>query len=117
MIQELNIQLNEIEKKVILSLSGRLDANTSTVLEKKIVALINDGHIELILNFSGIGFLSSAGMRLLLSITKKIKNLNGSLVLFGFKPDVFEVITMAGFENILNICDSEKKALQFVNKK
>ncbi len=109
----LHIELEEIEHRVILRITGRLDAATTPILERKLNALIDEHHNFLLLDFSDIDYLSSAGMRLLLSATKKLKGKNGSLILFSVGDEVSEIIKMAGFDKILHICSNEKEALQF----
>ena len=109
----LNIDMDQIEGKIILRLDGRLDTNTSPVLEKKINSLVSDNHPNIILDFSKIDYLSSAGMRLLLSETKKLKAKKGNLVIFSLHDDVMEIIKMAGFERIINIAGREADALKF----
>jgi anti-sigma B factor antagonist/stage II sporulation protein AA (anti-sigma F factor antagonist) len=108
----LRIVLEGIEHRVILRLDGRLDAASAPILERKISSLIEEGHHHLILDFTRIDYLSSAGMRVLLSATKKLKAKKGMLVLFSVSEDVSEVIKMAGFDKILHTCASEKEALQ-----
>lgn len=110
---DLEVQLEEIEGKAILRISGRLDAASSPVLEKKINQLMGDGRSVLLMDFSQVEYLSSAGMRLLLSVTKKLKEKDGHLVIFSIGEEAMEIIKMAGFEHILNICSTEQKALQF----
>lgn len=108
----LRIELEEIEQRVILRLDGRMDAASAPVLERRLNTLIEEEHIHLILDFSRVDYLSSAGMRVLLSATKKLKSQNGELVIFGVTDDVSDVIKMAGFDKILRIYASEKEALQ-----
>ncbi len=109
----LRIQLEEIEHRVILRIDGRVDAASAPILERKINSLIEEDHYLLILDFSQIDYLSSAGMRVLLSATKKLKSKKGRLILFSVADEVEEIIKMAGFDKILHICSSEKEALQF----
>lgn len=109
----LRIELEEIEHRVILRIDGRLDAASAPILERKINSLIDEDHYHLILDFTRVDYLSSAGMRVLLSATKKLKSKKGALTLFSLVDDVSEVIKMAGFDKILHICSSEKESLQF----
>ncbi len=108
----LHILLEEIEHRVILRIDGRLDAASAPILERKINSLIEEHHNQLILDFTRVDYLSSAGMRVLLSATKKLKGKKGDLILFSVADDVGEIIKMAGFDKILHICSSEKEALQ-----
>lgn len=109
----LRIALEEIEHRVILRIDGRLDAPSAPILERKISSLMEEGHCHLILDFSSVDYLSSAGMRVLLSATKKLRAKKGELILFSVADDVGEIIKMAGFDKILHICSTEKEALQF----
>lgn len=109
----LRIEVEEIESRILLRLDGRLDAASAPILEKKIQDLLEEKQNQLLLDFTRIDYLSSAGMRLLLSATKKLKANHGSLILFSLGEEVEAIIKMAGFDKILHICASEKEALQF----
>lgn len=109
----LQIELEEVEKKLILRINGRIDASSSLILERKIQQLIDEKHNELILDFTDVDYLSSAGMRVLFSATKKLTAKKGNLVLFSLNEDVAEIVRMAGFDKILHLCSTEEEALQF----
>lgn len=108
----LHITLEEIEHRVILRIDGRLDAASAPLLERKINSLIDEGHVHLLCDFSRVDYLSSAGIRILLSATKKLEAKKGLFILFSVGEDVGEIIKMAGFDRILHLCASEKEALQ-----
>ena len=109
----LEIELEEIEGVVILRLDGRLDAATAPLLGRKIQMLIDDGHIQIALDFAQVDYLSSAGMRVLLSESRKLHAKHGTFVLFSLSGEVEEVLKMAGFDRILHVFPTEKEALQF----
>jgi len=109
----LHIELEEIEDRVILRIDGRIDAGSVSVLERKINTLLEEQHNHLLLDFTRVDYMSSAGMRVLLSISKKLKAKKGSFILFSLNDEVDEIIKMAGFDKILHICLNEKEALQF----
>lgn len=108
----LRIEVEEVEKRFVLRLEGRIDASTASILENKINTLLGESKYYLILDFSLVDYLSSAGMRVLLSSAKQVKGKNGTFVLFAISEEVGEIIKMAGFDKILQICGSEKEALQ-----
>lgn len=112
----LRIELETVDQKIILRLDGRLDASSSPILEKKLNILIGESHHYLLLDFTRVNYLSSAGMRVLLSSTKELKSKGGFLLLFSLTDDVEEIIKMAGFDRILHIFSSEKEAFQFHQK-
>ena len=95
-----------VEKKSgvdIVRLTGRIDATSATQLEKEIEKLIEQGDKEIALDFRKVNYLSSAGMRLLLSGSKKLKKGGGNLAIFCLQEEVMDIIKMAGFEKILRI--------------
>lgn len=108
----LRISIEEIEQKIVLRLEGRLDATSAPHLEKKLNSLIEEKRNTVLLDFQRVEYLSSAGLRLLLSATKKFKSQKGELILFSVGEEAGGIIKMAGFDRILNICSNEKEALQ-----
>lgn len=106
----LNFTLEEKEDNVIVHLDGRLDAISTPTLDNKLMDLIRQKRKKILLDFGHVDYLSSAGMRLLLSATKQLKNQEGKLVSYAMSEDVLEIIRMAGFERILNICPNEDEA-------
>lgn len=113
MVIGLHIEVEEIGKKVVLRLSGRLDAVSSSSLEKKIQALVDEQRFQLLLDFTSVDYLSSAGMRVLLAALKKVKAKQGFLILFSLSDDVDEVVRLAGFDKVFHILPNEKEALQY----
>lgn len=111
----LNIEVEDSKEKKIIHIDGRLDAASTPILEKKLTQLISDGHKFILMNFSKVDYLSSAGMRLLLSATKKLKAIGGKITFCNMSDDVMEIIKMAGFEKILNIYNNENEALEALN--
>lgn len=97
---------------LILRMSGRLDAVSSPNAERKVFDFINKGQHKLLLDFSGVDYLSSAGMRMLLSVTKKLKTLSGKLVLFGVTTNVMDVLKMSGFDHVLELVKTEEDGLR-----
>lgn len=96
----------------VLRLKGRLDAITSPFAEKKVFECINNGQHLLLLDFSEVDYLSSAGMRMLLSTTKKLKTLSGKLVLCSVSVNVMDVLKMSGFDHVLEITANQQEALK-----
>ena len=109
----LHIQLEEVDRKVILRIDGRIDAASAPLLERRLMQLVDEDHQHLLLDFTRVDYLSSAGMRVLLAITKKLKAKKGNLLIFSLGEDVLEIVRMAGFDKILHVCANEKEALQF----
>ena len=106
----------EIEEKSvgtveILSLNGRLDAYSSNEVEKSINTLIEGGCVRIVVNFDGVEYISSSGLRVMLASLKRLKKLQGDLKLACLKPYVKEVFDIAGFTQLFEICEGEEEAV------
>ncbi len=86
---------------VELFAQGRLDTNTAPVLENAINGSL-DGTSVLVLDFSGLEYVSSAGLRVLLSAQKAMKE-KGKMILRSVCEDVMDVLAITGFAEILTI--------------
>lgn len=96
---------------LIWHIKGRLDAVSSPITEKKVFDSINKGQTKLVFDFSEVTYLSSAGMRMLLSTTKKLKPLSGHLVVCSVSTNVMDVLKMSGFDSVLDLTLNENEAL------
>ena len=84
-----------------LTVEGRLDTTTAPQLEGEVKSGLN-GVTELIMDFSGLEYISSAGLRVLLS-AQKVMNKQGKMVIRGANEIVKEVFEVTGFSDILTI--------------
>lgn len=107
----MEIMTKKSGKILIVSIIGRIDATSSTELEKKLTELISSGEIFLLLNFDCVEYISSAGLRVILSSTKKVKSQKGEVFICSLKGPVEEVFKLTGFQSIFKVFDSEEEAL------
>ena len=94
----------------VLGLSGRLDTDTSSDLELAVQDLLQAGGRKFVVDLSGVGYVSSAGLRVLLSLGKTVAN-SGNLRLCGLNPTVRQVFDVAGFTQLFAIFASRDAAL------
>ncbi|MBS4168504.1 STAS domain-containing protein [Parachlamydia sp. AcF125] len=111
------IEISEEQEQGILifHLKGRLDPISSVKAEEKILEKIKEGSSKLLMDFSQVTYLSSAGMRMLLSTSKKLKALSGKLVLCCVTSNVMDVLKMSGFDHIFVIATSKEQALSILH--
>jgi anti-sigma B factor antagonist len=106
----MEVKIEKIEDIYIFSLEGNLDSNTSGDLEKKLIPVIDANNTKFILDFSQLHYISSAGLRVLLSAAKKLNQFKGKLILCSVKKDIKEVFEVAGLMPIFPICDNPEEA-------
>ena len=89
------------EKKLTMAVAGRLDTTTAPELDAAIKESL-EGIEELVLDFSDLEYISSAGLRVLLA-TQKSMQTQGTMIVKGVNEIVMEVFEVTGFCDILNI--------------
>ena len=97
----MNIITTKNDTMLTLALSGRLDTNTAPQLESAISENIA-GVTELILDFGELEYISSAGLRVLLSAQKAMSK-KGQLTIANVSAEIMEIFELTGFSDILTI--------------
>lgn len=103
-MEDFNIEtdLNEEQGKIFMKIEGRLDAKTAPELEREVDKTIEKIN-SLIMDFTELEYISSAGLRVLLRTHKAMKAKKGSLIIRGANEEVQEVFTITGFSDILRL--------------
>lgn len=91
----------KVDNTLTLALTGRLDTVTAPELEAALAENL-DGVETLVLDFSSLDYISSAGLRVLLSAQKRMNN-QGSMKVTNINADIREVFEITGFCDILTI--------------
>ena len=97
----MTIEIKRTAEVTTIDIVGRLDTTTAPELDKTINQDIADVK-NLVLNFKGLEYISSAGLRVLLGAQKKMQKI-GSMKLVNVREDVMEVFEITGFLDILTI--------------
>ena len=98
----MNINKNYNDKELTLTVEGRIDTLTSKELEEEITAEMGNFD-SLILDFADLEYISSAGLRVLISTQKKLKADNIPMIIKNVTDSVNEIFRMSGFDKILKI--------------
>jgi anti-anti-sigma factor len=98
----MNISKNYNDKELTLTVEGRIDTLTSKELEEEITAEMGNFD-SLILDFADLEYISSAGLRVLISTQKKLKADNIPMIIKNVTDSVNEIFRMSGFDKILKI--------------
>jgi anti-anti-sigma factor len=110
----LDISNEKQDKVTIVTVVGRLDAPGAPKVEAYCRALIQDGSKHLLIDMTGVDYVSSAGLRSLLVLAKAVKAVGGAMVLCGLSPTVHEVMRISGFDNILSLAADRSSALDLM---
>ena len=97
----MTIEIKKNQEETIIEIVGRIDTITAPALDKTINEDLGDTK-NLVLNVKGMEYISSAGLRVLLSAQKKMQKI-GSMKVINVCEEVMEVFEMTGFADILVI--------------
>ena len=97
----MTITIDKNNEATVLKIEGRLDTTTAPALDKTISEDIGDTK-KLVLDIKGLEYISSAGLRVLLSAQKKMQVI-GSMIVKNVRDEVMDVFEMTGFADILTI--------------
>lgn len=95
---------------IVLIPEGRVDSSNAHVFEQEISSEIEGMSGNVLISFEKIEYISSAGLRVLLVLFKKLKELDRKLVIAGMNENIFKVFSSSGFSKILNIVQSLEEA-------
>jgi anti-anti-sigma factor len=100
---------------VVVTAEGRVDASNAALFDAHCrQAMTGHNRVSLILDLESVEYMSSAGLRAVLSLGKHAKSLGGSLVLCGLKGAVREIFDIAGFLGLFPIAETLEKAAGIV---
>ncbi|MCR5814011.1 MAG: STAS domain-containing protein [Desulfovibrio sp.] len=99
----MEITLTQEQDCVVLALSGRMDATTTGDFDEKAQAALQEGHRRILVDLAELEYMSSAGLRSLLSLAKAMKNGGGHLCFCSLQPMVAEVFRISGFDRMLAV--------------
>jgi anti-anti-sigma factor len=108
MSEQLTISEEKTENHLVLVLNGRLDAYWSAILGEKMESCLHEGFYDLLLDTSGITYMSSAGIRILFQYFKKLREIQGSLQVVRPSEQVRSVLEMAGMKMLMKAKEGRK---------
>lgn len=105
----MSITFDKTDKALIVGLQGRLDSTNSAAVEKEIFEQLGSGHV--VMDASKLDYISSAGLRVVLVVAKKLQREEAKFILSGMQPHIRDVFDISGFLTILTTADNRDAAL------
>jgi anti-sigma B factor antagonist len=106
----LNINISARNNVTLVEVGGRIDSMNANQLGEALTNEIDNGHIQIVLDLASVEYMSSAGLREIVSALKKVRG-DGDVRLAQPSPRVREVLEMAGLDTIFQIYDSQPEAV------
>ena len=101
----LDISVQSLKRVDLITVSGRVDSSTAPDLEETLEDRMNNGRHNLVLDMSDVGYLSSAGLRALVSALRTCKKKGGDVRIANPSERVSEVMSLAGLDSLFTMYD------------
>jgi anti-anti-sigma factor len=107
----MEIREEHCDGTLIVAPLGRLDSTSSDELEQRLLRSLEQGERRLLLDFAGVEYISSAGLRVLLMLAKRLQSSRDGLVLCSLGAGVRQVFELAGFIPLFAVEPSRERGL------
>ena len=109
----MEIKSQAMKRCELVCVSGRIDSYTAPELDKVLLGLIASGQRNIVVNLSGTDFISSAGLKALLSALMKVRRAvpGGDLVIAEIKPELRESFDLVGFDRLFRFYEADVEAV------
>jgi len=106
------VQVNTrtLDGATVIRLEGTIDGSSAPVAQVAIAPLLVPG-CRLVIDLSGVDFMSSAGLRLMLSIFRQVSGGGGKVAMIGLSEEIRDTMELTGFLDFFTTADSEDDAL------
>ena len=96
---------------LVLTPEGRIDGSNSADFQSAVMERIDEGSESILLDFAGISYISSAGLRAVLILAKKLNQVSGKFALCSMQQSVQSVFEVSGFVKIIDVHPDRAQAL------
>jgi anti-anti-sigma factor len=107
----MQISTRTVQDVLVVELSGRLDSHSVGDVGDRIVAIGTGDAKRVVLHLGGLDYVSSAGLRVVLRLSRLLQSHGGELRISDAQPMVAQVLDTAGFDSLLRIHPAESDAL------
>lgn len=108
----MEISTEQMKRITLITVSGRIDHETSPELEQTLDKLVEDGHYNLVIDFENVEYISSRGLRALLAARKAVRRWNrGDIKLAHPQDYIRETFDLVGFTQLFEMYDDVTRAV------
>jgi stage II sporulation protein AA (anti-sigma F factor antagonist) len=111
----MNLATEKVGEVLVVSPEGQINSANAGGIEADLLAHVEKGESRFVLDLANLNYISSAGLRVVLVLAKRLKQNAGALVLCEMQPHVREVFDISGFLAILTVVDSRQDAVAKVS--
>jgi anti-sigma B factor antagonist len=107
----IGINIETVQQVTIIKLDGEIDANVAPEVQKRVLLLAGPG-CKILMDMTKLAYMSSAGLRMLLSVYRQISGNQGRVALTRLSDELKDTMSMTGFLGFFAVYDSIESGLQ-----
>ena len=109
----MEIKAESMKRCELVTVAGRVDSSTAPELEKALLGLIQSGQKNIVVNLKETDFISSAGLKALLSALMKVRKMipAGDVVISEIRPEMRDSFDLVGFDRLFTFYDDDLRAV------
>jgi anti-sigma B factor antagonist len=111
----MEIDIKTIDQVTVIALAGDIDANTAPAVQDKVLP-IAESSPKILLDMFKVPYMSSAGLRMLLSLYRQVTAKDGKLVLVGLSEEIRDTMSITGFLDFFTTRDTVDAGLEVLNQ-
>lgn len=108
------INVDTLQQVTVIEMVGDVDTNTAPLVQEQVLSLAQPG-TKMLLDMTNVPYMSSAGLRMLLSLSRQVTAKNGKLVLVGLVEEIKDTMSVTGFLNFFATRDTLESGLEAFN--
>lgn len=109
---EESMQTAGAQQVCVLRITGYLDGHTYHEFEARLAALLESGHFNIVVDFQGLSYISSAGLGALLNAHTRVREQSGEVIITGLSEKTRRLFDLLGFSHVLNLHDAIDDAVR-----
>ena len=113
---DFNTAIREKDGVSIIDLEGYLDAHTAPILENAFTTLIDESKFRIVVNFTNLSYISSAGLGVFMAFIEKIRESEGDIKFSNMSPKVYNIFDLLGFPLLYEFFEKEEEAVNKYNQ-
>ena len=110
-MSDLSISVESFKRVDLVTVAGRVDSSNASQLDNQLKELLDNGRYKLVLDLSGVNYLSSAGLRAMVAAVRECKKHRGDVRLANVSDRVTEVLKLAGLNVIFQAYEDKTSAV------
>lgn len=113
----MEVRLLGEKRALLVCLTGELDHHTAGKVKEEVDRMIRSTNaVSIIFDFTGLNFMDSSGIGMVMGRYKKVRTLGGRVIAFGVNAQIMRIMEMSGIDRIIKLTPDYDRALRLLEK-